>query len=137
MRKPRKPIPRGQPPKRSKPIARSRTPIPARRKDPSKRRWASHRDGHYTAWIATLPCLLGLCWGEPIECAHVRARSTGGDDRDNCVPLCRSHHREQHSIGSKSFQEYYEVDLEASALAYGILYNAAFGRPAPDPGATA
>jgi hypothetical protein len=124
MRKPRKPLPRP-----TKPIARY-TPLPKptkrirpRKADPSKRAWAKHRDLDYQKWIRTLPCAItGCLYRQEIECAHVKTRGSGGDDRKNCLPLCVRHHRFQHDIGIKSFQEFYHIDMRAVALALDVQY---------------
>lgn len=50
------------------------------------------------------------CLG-PIQVAHVRSRGAGGSWRDT-VPLCLGHHREQHSIGVKTFAKRHCLDLE-------------------------
>jgi hypothetical protein len=59
----------------------------------------------------------------PIECAHVRTRGAGGDDRGNTVPLCRRHHRQQHDEGIKSFQAIYDLDLAAIAKQLELAYD--------------
>lgn len=58
----------------------------------------------------------------PIECAHVVSRGAGGDDRSNTVSLCRTHHRQQHDRGIKSFQAIYALDLAAIAAELGQRY---------------
>lgn len=50
----------------------------------------------------------------PSEPAHVRSRGAGGKDRGNVLPLCRTHHGDQHTMGWKRFAE--ERDLDVPAL---------------------
>lgn len=61
-------------------------------------------------WVQSLPCL--VCGDSPCENAH----SVGGGmgrraDYQTIVPLCPTHHREQHQMGTKSFQARYGVSL--------------------------
>jgi putative HNHc nuclease len=63
------------------------------------------RDPKYLAAIRRLPCL--VCRAAPCDAAHVRIGSHTGmgqkpSDR-RAVPLCHRHHRQQHSIGERSF----------------------------------
>lgn len=91
----------------------------------------------YRTWIRSLPCL--VCTQPTIgelpggaypprqrtktECAHVRtkrlARGRENDgDTGNCVPLCggpSGHHAEQHTIGIRSFEAKYGLNLAAEA----------------------
>ena len=82
----------------------------------------------YQGWIREHDCLLyepgvdAYRCTDLTECAHVRARSTGAEDRGNCVPLCRKHHREQHTLGIQSFHERYDLDLSAIALGLAARY---------------
>lgn len=85
------------------------------------------RDDAFRAYIRSLPCLLAD--RDPCECGkfihvgsrrmvteacHVRTRRLAGDER-NLVPLCHSHHLEQHRIGIKTFAATYALDLKAIA----------------------
>ena len=108
--------------KRRKPLSRSTTPIKARKADKSKRRFANLRSPEYQAWIRLQFCSVkGGCDGMT-ECAHVKSRGAGGADRGNCVPLCRRHHREQHTLGIQTFQYLYHIDLAAVAAALDVQY---------------
>lgn len=61
-----------------------------------------------------LPCC--ICFAPPpSDPAHVRSRGAGGRDRENVVPLCRSHHCEQHQVGILTFQKRHGIDLQATA----------------------
>ena len=85
------------------------------------------RDAAFRSWIRQMPCLLAD--REPCECGkyihvgsrrmvteacHVRTRRNNGD-MENLVPLCASHHKEQHRVGIKTFQARHHLDLKASA----------------------
>jgi hypothetical protein len=125
---------RGQPPKRHKPLARgkpprrSSRPIPARRADPKKRRFADRRQPDFIQWLLQEPCCITNKrtghWNRAnesfilVDPAHIKTRSTGGDDLYNAVPLAHHLHEEQHRIGIKSFQRKYGVDLVAIAKAH-------------------
>lgn len=56
--------------------------------------------------------------------AHVQTKGSVGTTGDvgNIVPLCRQHHSEQHSIGIKTFQTKYKIDMKARALEYAELF---------------
>ena len=48
-----------------------------------------------------LPCI--IC-GAPGEAHHLRSKGAGGgDEPDNTMVLCRTHHREIHDIGRDTF----------------------------------
>ncbi len=108
----RSPLKPGKPPTRK-----------TRLKAKGKSRFPKRRDPKYCAWIRQGWCVadkgMTCDWS---ECAHVVSRGAGGADRDNTVPMCRSHHREQHRIGIKSFEQKYGLDLSVLALEYGRLW---------------
>lgn len=56
------------------------------------------------------------CLG-PIEAAHVRSRGAKSGWRDSVVGLCLSHHREQHTVGIKTFAKRHDLDLDLWACA--------------------
>lgn len=85
------------------------------------------RDDGFRDYIRGLPCLLAD--REPCECGkyiyvgsrrmvteacHVRTKRLAGD-KANIVPLCTSHHQEQHRVGIKTFQVRHSLDLKAEA----------------------
>lgn len=81
---------------------------------PSKTRCPAHLE-----WIRSLPCAVPGCATVPCEAAHVRQGTGGGmglkpPDRFS-APLCREHHREQHQIGHRAFDQKYGVSLLALA----------------------
>jgi hypothetical protein len=113
------PLPRGETP-------RTRTPIKKRNAKRKGSRFPHRRDPEYCAWIRLFSCPFDrsrmrfdppeseLGWILLHECAHVKSRGAGGDDRGNTIPLCRRHHREQHDKGMATFQRLYGFDLAAS-----------------------
>ena len=69
-------------------------------------------------FIKSLPCL--VCGNTPCDNAHVKSRGAGGDY--TCiVPLCRVHHTEQGMIGIKTFQNKYNLALDAIAELLGRI----------------
>ena len=77
-----------------------------------KREFPAHR-----AWVRGFMCLVASQGKNPTACggkseaAHVRLHTDGGTglkphDR-HCVPLCSTHHREQHNIGEDAFEKKY------------------------------
>ncbi len=118
----RAPLKRGQPMKRG-----------GRIKAKGKSRFPKRRDPAFLAFIRERFCCIWDCpaYGEAeIEAAHVKTRGAGGDDIGNAVPLCRKHHREQHAIGIRSFEERHNIDMQAMAAEYARHYLAETGRTA-------
>lgn len=77
----------------------------------------------YVAHVHSYGCLVeleqpgsGECEG-PIEAAHVKSRGAGGGWKNNVVPLCRRHHRQQHDMGSDTFAFHHVLDLDLWAAA--------------------
>lgn len=107
--KPRKPLPRGKPPRRKKPLPKSTKALvrrALRRTRGQPKRFAKLRDPQYLEWIRGLPCLRNnSACGGAVEAAHVKSRGAGGKDVGNVVPLCHWHHQLQHEDGIKSFAE--------------------------------
>jgi hypothetical protein len=68
-----------------------------------------------------MACSIGILGS---QCAHVKSRGAGGDDMDNCVPLCAYHHDRQHTMGIKSFQRQYGINLAFIAKDLGRIYRA-------------
>lgn len=102
-------LPRRKPPKSG--IERN----PERVRSPGHRKWVR---GHVCAASG-----LREPWHEPcdglIECAHVRTGTDGGTGIKPSdawtVPLCKSHHAEQHAIGEPAFERKYGVNLKRIA----------------------
>ena len=73
----------------------------------------------HRAWVRRHRCCVPDCERLPIECAHVRRGTDGGQglkpsDRF-CLSLCAHHHAEQHRIGEPAFEERYGLDLRELA----------------------
>lgn len=79
-----------------------------------RERW-DRQFGDKALWIAQLNCL--VCGRIPSEAAHVKSRGAGGTS-EHLVPICTAHHYEQHTIGIKTFQDKYHLDLTLEALEY-------------------
>jgi len=76
----------------------------------------------HRAWVRRHRCSVLGCLAGPIECAHVRRGTDGGQglkpsDRYT-ISLCRDHHAEQHRIGEAGFEKRYDIDLMALAEAF-------------------
>jgi hypothetical protein len=73
----------------------------------------------YRAWIRGWPCV--ACPSRETQAAHLpRVKQHG--DAQNLVPLCGTHHMEQHNMGVQSFAERYGLDLESLANWYWEQY---------------
>ena len=88
-------------------------------------------DEVYRAWIREKPCLIGrihTCFGA-VQAAHVKSVGAGGGDRANLVPLCAGGHTgELHTMGSKTFEAKYSLDLAGYAARYWREYAGPFVR---------
>jgi len=58
----------------------------------------------------------------PTEAAHFRSAANSGaglkPGDEFLLPLCRSHHREQHQIGQLAFERRYGISMEAKAMEF-------------------
>jgi putative HNHc nuclease len=100
---------------------RARVRLKAKRATPRR---AKNRCPAFLYWLRTKPCCVPPVWeaiAHPSEAAHVHARRNGGDVA-NAVPLCPTHHAEQHRMGIKSFAAKYALDLDALARRYWEAY---------------
>jgi hypothetical protein len=112
----RTPLKRGKPPQR-------KTRVKARNAKRGGSRFPKRRDPAYCEWVRGFACCVRACLtGARMECAHVKSRGAGGGDIGNCVPLCFSHHDQQHRLGIKTFQATHSVDLAAIARNLGERY---------------
>lgn len=117
------PLKRGKPPRRKKPLPKSRKALVRRAltRKPPQPRFKKGRDKLYLEWIRGLPCicmskvsprtglgggLLHQCEG-PVQACHLKSRGAGGADVGNLFPACAKAHYGQHSIGIKSWAEYW------------------------------
>ena len=82
---------------------------PARR---AKRFRAGFGSKERAAFVQGLPC--AVCGATPSENAHVKSRGAGGGP-EHVAPLCRTHHREQHRVGVRTFSERHGIDLQREA----------------------
>lgn len=128
-------------------IARSTTPIKARRSKP--RRVSVMRDKKYLAWLKTTQCIacestrrdlaaLGFSAANGfklqskctlIDPAHgpVNGMRSKGDDCE-AIPLCRLHHTEQHAIGWPAFEARYGVECAKEAATHYVAFLLVSGR---------
>lgn len=88
--------------------------LPSEPRKTSVRNCAGHR-----AWVRRHRCSVPGCRRLPIECAHVRSGTDGGQGLKPsdkwCISLCQHHHREQHTIGETAFELEHGLDLKALA----------------------
>ena len=88
--------------------------LPSESRKTSVRSCAGHR-----AWVRRHLCSVPGCRRLPIECAHVRSGTDGGQGLKPsdkwCISLCRDHHLEQHQIGERAFELRHGLDLKALA----------------------
>ena len=76
------------------------------------------------SWMKGLGCL--VCHAGPVEIAHVRSRGAGGGFADT-VPLCRTHHVCQHSVGVVTFERLHRANLRLAAAQYESLWMSLHG----------
>jgi hypothetical protein len=85
--------------------------------------WPRHR-----RWVRSHRCCVPHCESKSVDFAHLRSAANAGMAQMPHdifgVSLCRAHHGEQHSIGTRAFNEKYGIDLWDIA--------AAFARYTPD-----
>lgn len=111
-------------------ISGARKPI----RNKGRSRFPKRRSPEYKAWFMdTVPfhCYVGYdsedefavfeCDG-PSEAMHVQTRGAGGSDIGNLVKGCRYHHARQHTLGIRSFERRYGVQLKVEAEYWGQLY---------------
>lgn len=83
--------------------------------EPSQIRSASH-----LKWIRGHQCSVnnGEC-SDRVEAAHVRTGTDGGTSMkpSDCwsIPLCSTHHREQHNTGEASFERLHGLKMKETA----------------------
>jgi len=90
---------------------------------PLQKIWPRHR-----RWVRAHGCCVSGCRAGSIDFAHLRsAANAGAGQRPHDifgVSLCRTHHEEQHRIGTEAFSDKYQIDLWTMA--------AEFARRSPD-----
>jgi hypothetical protein len=96
----------------------ARTVLPGYIPKPAKLRTTRSCPAH-RAWVRKHYCSVPGCKRLPIECAHVRSGTDGGlglKPSDTwAISLCEHHHREQHSIGERAFEQRHDIDLSEIA----------------------
>ena len=77
-------------------------------------------DMGFREWIRTRDCVVVMCQN-PALCAHLpRVRRHG--DKENCLPVCDAHHKEQHDMGRWSWALKHGLDLTGLAQTYWRRY---------------
>lgn len=68
------------------------------------------RNKRYMQFIRELPCVIcGKALSDP---HHSETGGMGTKSSDlTCIPLCRIHHTEVHTIGKYSFQQKHDIDF--------------------------
>lgn len=95
-------------------IARRKRPRSGILRGP-KRSWPKHEQ-----FVRSLVCAVPHCaTGDRIEFAHLRTAANAGTGLKPHsaygVPLCATHHAEQHRVGMETFQRRHKIDLFAIA----------------------
>ena len=92
-------------------------------RSPLQKVWPRHR-----RWVKAHGCCVPGCKAHAVDFAHLRSAAnagTGVRPHDIFgVSLCRTHHDEQHRIGTEAFSDKHKIDLWAVA--------AEFARRSPD-----
>ena len=74
----------------------------------------------YLDYVRSLNCL--VCFTSSPDPDHLEAIGMGGNRKKptlkhySCIPLCRLHHTERHSIGNTEFQAKYKINLWKEAF---------------------
>ena len=79
------------------------------------------RYGDYHKWVNGQTCIISHC-PLPGVGHHVKTVGAGGEDWANEVPLCGIHHNEVHTIGRKTFEAKYRINLSAKAEELSYKY---------------
>jgi hypothetical protein len=73
----------------------------------------------YIKFVKSHHCL--ICGKSPVDPDHLEHLGMGGANKNgikdfSCINLCRVHHRERHDLGTKRFEEKYNVNLWKEAF---------------------
>lgn len=83
------------------------------------------RNPDYVRWVGSLPCVacrsVSQVQTTPTQAAHMRTKRNHGDK--TCLPLCVTHHAQQHGIGIQSFLRMYKLRLSLLCPEYKALYD--------------
>lgn len=84
---------------------------------PPRKVWPRHR-----RWVKSHGCCVPHCNASSVDFAHLRSATnagTGLKPHDGFgVSLCRTHHIEQHTLGTAGFDKKYGIDLWALAAEF-------------------
>jgi hypothetical protein len=100
---------------------KQRTPVKAKR---SKPRRGPMRAPGYLAWLRDRKCVVcGWVYMSGVDAAHgpVNGRGSKGPDNE-AVPLCSTHHAEQHRLSWPAFEAKYNIDRKKEAAALYAVY---------------
>jgi hypothetical protein len=80
-----------------------------------------HREVHdgFKAFVLTKRC--AVCNAPAVDPAHMVARGAFGSDWTQ-IPLCRTHHSEQHNIGLPEFQRRHRINVYRIAHSLVVEY---------------
>lgn len=106
-----KPAPKERTPR---PLVRHTRLAPYNRGRKHRRFKAAYHSTGFVAWIRGLGCSVERCRQTDIVAAHVVARAAGGTWQD-VIPLCFTHHQIQHTLGVRSFERRYGINLRLTA----------------------
>tara|TARA_Y100001963_G_scaffold20324_1_gene25906 strand:+ start:202 stop:468 length:267 start_codon:yes stop_codon:yes gene_type:complete len=73
----------------------------------------------YIKYIKSQPCL--VCGSYPVDPDHLDAVGINNNRKPSkrdytCVPLCREHHSLRHSMGTRDFEDKYNINLWREAF---------------------
>ena len=74
----------------------------------------------YIEYIQRKPC--SICFKTPVDAHHLDAIGMGMNRKKEtprdytCVPLCREHHQEYHTVGINKFEEKYNLNIWKDAF---------------------
>jgi hypothetical protein len=82
--------------------------------------WPRHR-----RWVRSHGCCVPHCDAAEVEFAHLRSAANAGTGQKPHdafgISLCRTHHDEQHRLGTKRFGDKYQIDLWVLAAEFARL----------------
>lgn len=96
--------------KRGRLIVRSPFVWIPKRKPPSHKVFGPQSERCRTMWCSVPDCFKG----DRCDPHHTKTGASGGLDKD-AAPLCRTHHTECHTIGFRTFDAKYGIDMRLIA----------------------
>lgn len=109
-------------PKQPRPLARKSRINPVNKARRHERFERAYHSVGFVQWIHSLGCSVDGCRETDIEACHVVARPAG-TWRD-VVPMCRVHHSMQHTLGIRSFERRFNIELSLVASAVAQRWDA-------------